>query len=373
MEAPPSSLSSPSISLPSNHHPHSFSSKLQIQSTNLPIRAPSVASHISAASGQDSTTGSHFSNGSAPGEDFSPLFDRPSGYGDPMSILQHTPQPHSGGPFAHSNPSAMLPQVTASPPPHAPPYVPPPQHAMAPDPIHSTSMSMMMGQPGPGGMVDPPPGMAWQNGSSQWRPGPNTYPGQPSYSRQNLSNGHALGAQHQLPPNPLDAYGSSRPTVPMGAATDWMSAPTAAMLQQAIFVTNGPGKSGSAHVDGRERRRERSHKDEERVDGERESGKDEPEIITTIFVVGFPDDMGVSFSFSALGGWLLLTLRRNASFRTSSPSPPVSKQPPLNSLLAQSAASPLPHFSPSSLNSLLARTSLQGSSERCLPRVSKKH
>jgi hypothetical protein len=48
-----------------------------------------------------------------------------------------------------------------------------------------------------------------------------------------------------------------------------------------------PGRSGSQPGEPRDRRRER-HRDEESRD------RDEEEIISTIFVVGFPDDMSVS-------------------------------------------------------------------------------
>lgn len=267
----------------------------QIQPNNPPARAPSVSSHFSAASGRESKSGSYLSNGSAPSEGYSPPDDFSAGYPDSMSTHSHqTPQPLPGGPFPNANPSTFLPQVTASPPPHAPPYIPPPQHAMAPDPIHSMQMSMMMGVQGPGGMMSPPPGMAWSSGPGQWRPGPGGYPGQPPYARQNLPNGHAPGLQHQLPPNPLDAYASGRAS--MAVIPNGLPAATAAMLQQAILAGSGSGRPSSTHGDGRERRRERerSHRDEERGEGERDSGRDEPEVITTIFVVGFPDDMGVS-------------------------------------------------------------------------------
>jgi len=147
-----------------------------------------------------------------------------------------------------------------------------------------------------------PPGMPWQHGPGQWRPGPSNYPGQPPYPRPHMPNGHAPGIQRQLPPDPLEAYAPTRTSLPLTGMPNGMQVQTAAMLQQAILAANGSGRPLSAHGEGRERRRERerSHKDDERADGERESGRDEPEVITTIFVVGFPDDMGVSFAHLSL-------------------------------------------------------------------------
>ena len=70
------------------------------------------------------------------------------------------------------------------------------------------------------------------------------------------------------------------------------------MYAQHVMMGMG-GRSGTGHGDGRDRRRERErHRDDDRDDGE---GRDD-EVITTIFVVGFPDDLGVSLS--DLGRWL---------------------------------------------------------------------
>ena len=143
-----------------------------------------------------------------------------------------------------------------------------------------------------------PPGMAWPIPPSHWRVGTHNYAGQPSYVRPNMPNGHVASLQHQLPLNPLDAYGSPQSSVATAGIPNGVPAPSAAMLQHAILTANGPGRPGSAPSEGRDRRRERerSHREDERVDGERETVRDESETITTIFVVGFPDDMGVSYA-----------------------------------------------------------------------------
>lgn len=130
---------------------------------------------------------------------------------------------------------------------------------MAPDPIHSLSLSGQSGN-------------VWGPG---WRPGPpGAPPGGPNYGPaygRGAPNGHIT---HQLPPNPMEAYGpgsrqsmTSTPGVPLSG-------------------NNGahPGRSGSQPGEPRDRRRER-HRDEESRD------RDEEEVISTIFVVGFPDDM----------------------------------------------------------------------------------
>jgi len=63
-----------------------------------------------------------------------------------------------------------------------------------------------------------------------------------------------------------------------------------ALLQQAIMMSNGSGRPGSASGSRERRPRERSHHRDD--DGDRDSR--EEEVISTIFVVGFPDDMSVS-------------------------------------------------------------------------------
>ena len=157
----------------------------------------------------------------------------------------HTPQP---GQFLQHTQQPFLPTMTSSPPPHTPAYVPPPQHAMAPDPIHGVSQPAQ-------------PFTAWSGTApGQWRPGPSTFPTQP----RSLPNGH-------------DTYATR--------STSSTSAP------QAMFP--GLTRPGSAHGDSRgTRSRERS------VGGDTERDSREDEVISTIFVVGFPDDMLVSISCS---------------------------------------------------------------------------
>ncbi|ODN73661.1 hypothetical protein L202_07208 [Cryptococcus amylolentus CBS 6039] len=128
---------------------------------------------------------------------------------------------------------------TVSPPPNPPPYIPPPQHAMPPDPIHSATGT---------GYTQPQP---WPNGP----PGP-------------------AGWRAAAPPA---GYGGYRSSVPNGRHL-----PTNPDFPgQRGFGT----RPGSAHGESRERRRDRRDRDR---DDEREI---EEEVISTIFVVGFPDDM----------------------------------------------------------------------------------
>ncbi|ORY26951.1 hypothetical protein BCR39DRAFT_506429 [Naematelia encephala] len=223
-----------------------------------PARAPSSASHLSAASGQSGI----LSNGSNHNDDSSPPFS--PNYGDRPNN-QQTPQPHpmgsNPGQYVGSNPSAFLPPLTSSPPPHAPPYIPPPQHAMAPDPIHSLQMGMMPPPMSPSSM------MAWNGPANGWRA---AGPSQIGYTgfRQNLPNGHGIAIPHNLPPNPHE------PPYHRASISGAINP-----LQQAMM---GNGRPGSAHGEGRRRR-----------DREEEGDRDtrEEEVISTIFVVGFPDDM----------------------------------------------------------------------------------
>ncbi|KAK8844839.1 hypothetical protein IAR55_006689 [Kwoniella newhampshirensis] len=247
MATPPSNLPSPTPSSSSHGHYQSLSIP-----PSGPPRAPSAASGVSYSS--------------ASGREGHPLRT----HGDNQQYNDYSQQP---GPYMQNGPPSFLPPLTSSPPPHPPPYVPPPQHAMAPDPIHSIAQAggpTMMGlsqqlQMGPGGLIPGP----WPNnppGPNGWRgnPGPGGvgFNGQPhlSYNRSGLPNGH------QLPPNPIEAYGP-------GSRSSFSS--------QGL-PGSGP-RPGSALGEGRERRRDRRDRDDER-------GEDE-EVISTIFVVGFPDDM----------------------------------------------------------------------------------
>lgn len=163
---------------------------------------------------------------------------------------------------------------------------------MAPDPIHT--LSLASGQPG----------NVWGSG---WRPGPpGGPPGGPNYGPaygRGAPNGHLT---HQLPPNPMEAYGPS-------SRQSMTSTPGVGPLSG----INGahPGRSGSQPGEPRDRRRER-HRDEESRD------REEEEVISTIFVVGFPDDMSVSRRPDQADNI------RSASSRTSLPSPKVSKRQP---------------------------------------------
>ncbi|WVR03016.1 hypothetical protein IAU60_000005 [Kwoniella sp. DSM 27419] len=220
-------MATPPTALPSPTPSSSSQSHYQNMSGLQPSRAPSAAS---GASGQ------HYGhNGEGPNYDY-----------------HNTPQPMQHHLYG-SVPTAFLPPVTSSPPPHPPPYVPPPQHAMAPDPIHSISPGaapvmglMQQGYPGPGwqGHVPMTQGANGWRGNSQ-----SVYPGQPQYR----PNGHGLA-----------------PT------TD------AASAGRGSFSSSLGPKPVSSHGE------RRSHRGERR---ERDDSREDEEVISTIFVVGFPDDM----------------------------------------------------------------------------------
>ncbi|BEI83810.1 hypothetical protein CcaverHIS002_0404140 [Cutaneotrichosporon cavernicola] len=246
MTTPPSSLPSPTPSSGSSHQP------------NKPQTFSSIAAHNprSSSSATFSTSPSGPSRLGAPGDRMPPRCDASSN--DSGEDTQQTPQSQPSG--YQNTSSHFLPPVTTSPPPHAPPYVPPAQHAMAPDPIHSLSLSGQSGN-------------VWGPG---WRPGPpGAPPGGPNYGPaygRGAPNGHIT---HQLPPNPMEAYGpSSRQSMTSTPGVGPLSGINGAL----------PGRSGSQPGEPRDRRRER-HRDEESRD------RDEEEAISTIFVVGFPDDM----------------------------------------------------------------------------------
>jgi hypothetical protein len=243
MTSPPSSKPSPVPSASSSHHPQSFSSFAMPPPAAIK-RAPFTASGVSVPSGRES-------NGSARSAEV--------GLDANHNESQTTPQPQHN-PAAHYslvNQIPFLPSVTSSPPPHVPPYVPPPQHAMPPDPIHT--MMNQQGVTSPGGMISP--GSGWPNGPSGWRgshaqPG---YPGPPQHYNRQMPNGHLPGSgiPGQLPSNPVETYNGRMSMPPLGMN----------------------GRPGSRQGESRDRRRDREEKD---VDDE---------VITTIFVVGFPDDM----------------------------------------------------------------------------------
>ncbi|WWC90262.1 uncharacterized protein L201_005195 [Kwoniella dendrophila CBS 6074] len=249
MVSPPSTLPSPTPSSSSHHHYQSLSS---IQ----PPRVASAASGVSinSMSGREGKGYNPYGNGINHTDHNSPI-----GYGD---YSQH-PGQH---PHYSNNPASFLPPVTSSPPPHPPPYVPPPQHAMAPDPIHSiiNGGPAVMGMSGPmssTGMV----GGAWPNGPipNGWRGHPAQPQNQIFYARATLPN----GGGHHLPSNLVDMYGG------VGRAS----------ISGSSLGGLGPRPaSGSGESRDRRRDREKREKDE---DG------DDQEVISTIFVVGFPDDM----------------------------------------------------------------------------------
>lgn len=257
MTSPPSSLPSPVPSSSSGHHPHTFSS-LAMPPPAGPNRTHSATSGVSAASGRESK-----GSGALPNVNDGSVKEMYAN--GTQDFSHHTPPPHllNGGYPSGSSQHPFLPPVTSSPPPQVRTYVPPPQHAMAPDPIHT-----MMGQSGgtsSGGMSSPTQG-GWNSSQNGWRP-PASQSGFPSsgphFPRQ-LPNGHMppMSMQHQLPPNPNETYHGRGPMSPFGMN----------------------GRPGSRQGESRDRRRDRDSRD----DGE-------DEVITTIFVVGFPDDMLVSF------------------------------------------------------------------------------
>jgi hypothetical protein len=314
----PVHLSSPaSASSSSSHQPAPFAMSAH------PSRAPSAASGVSGASVFDAKS-NHLGAGSPPDAEPSPIqspvYSDSGSHPHPHHLQTPQPQvppgppgPLGAGPYAHVAPQSYLPPVTSSPPPHAPPYVPPPQHAMAPDPIHSVQMGMP--PPGPGMMGS---GGPWQNGP--WR-GPQPAPQQ---YRQGMPNGQppGPGLQHQLPPNPSEPYpGGPRMSGTPGPGP----VPQGSLLQHAI-MGNGP-RPPSAHGEGRERRRR--DRDDERGDRDRDA---EDEVISTIFVVGFPDDMQVSAvpGLPAHSAQTQIQIHaddrpRSESSKTSSPLRPASK------------------------------------------------
>jgi hypothetical protein len=177
-----------------------------------------------------------------------------------------TPQPqHNGVHYSLANQHPFLPPVTSSPPPRILPYVPPPQHAMAPDPIHT--MMSPHGVTSPGAVTSP--GGGWPNGPTGWRGAPPQpgYLGPGQHHNRQMANGHlpGHGASGHLPSNPIEAYNGR------------MSMPPLAMN----------GRPGSRQGDSRDRRSQRDG-------GERDA---DDEVITTIFVVGFPEDMLVRLFF----------------------------------------------------------------------------
>ncbi|WVW81152.1 hypothetical protein I302_103143 [Kwoniella bestiolae CBS 10118] len=268
MVSPPSSLPSPTPSSSSHSH---FQSMSTMQPPNPP-RVPSAASGHSSHSISGREGKVQNPHPYVNGINHYDQHSSPSGYGE---YSQQSGQQ----PYNPNIPASFLPPVTSSPPPHPPPYVPPPQHAMAPDPIHSIAtggpgmmgIGMGMGPISPTGMM----GGAWPNHNGPIPgPGPNGwrghaqggYPGQPQsqplYGRSSISNG-----AHHLPSNPAEMYGGVGRSSISGSSIGG-SGPR---------PTSGPGEN-------RERRRDRERR-------EKEDDGDDQEVICTIFVVGFPDDM----------------------------------------------------------------------------------
>lgn len=240
MSTPPPSLPSPTPSSGSSQtKPQSFSSVVALQP------GTSSTGAATSPSGTSNNSGDGASNQADPSSD------------TPHDDSQQTPLAGPSHNYAQNAP--FLPQVSASPPLYAPQYVPPAQHAMAPDPIHSLSLA---GQPG---------GSVWSPG---WRPGPGgpgpSYP--PGYGRGASANGHLT---HQLPPNPMEGYGS-------GSRQSMTSTPGAGQLNGS--GSSQGGRSTSQPGEPRDRRRDRHREEESRE-------RDDEEVISTIFVVGFPDDM----------------------------------------------------------------------------------
>ncbi|WVQ82785.1 hypothetical protein IAT38_004917 [Cryptococcus sp. DSM 104549] len=271
MATPPESLPSPTPS--SSSHSHSHFQALQLQHP----RASSTASGMSSAGHSHPHTPNHLANGD------SPLgFELHHPYAHPHP--QHLQHQHQHPTTSYSTgPPPFLPALSSSPPPHPPPYVPPPQHAMAPDPILAMESGPGMLPPGvgvggPGGIRGWSNGAPWPNGSRAPGGGGggggagagSTTPGfGSSHSQQGYPRGGLPNGRH-LPTNP-DGYASRGSGGGFGAMGMGMGG-------------MGP-RPGSAAGEARDRRRER--RDRER-DDEREL---EEEVISTIFVVGFPDDM----------------------------------------------------------------------------------
>lgn len=281
MTSPPTSLPSPAPSASSSQHPQSFSSLAMPPHASIQ-RAHSTASGISVASGRESKASGYRSNGSGQQEE--------AGYHGYVDGSHDTPQPHHNGvQYSLANQNPFLPPVTSSPPPRILPYVPPPQHAMAPDPIHTMMGQQAVTSPG----VIASPGGGWPNGPAGWRGvPPQGYSGTgQNFSRQ-MPNGHmpGTGPSNQLPNNPHEPYHGR------------MSMPPLAMN----------GRPGSRQGESRDRR---SQRDEKEADDE---------VITTIFVVGFPDDMLVRADLTTSGEYA--NIDRSENSKISSPLRPVSKQ-----------------------------------------------
>ncbi|OCF32306.1 hypothetical protein I316_05974 [Kwoniella heveanensis BCC8398] len=260
MATPPSSLPSPTPSSSSHSH-------FQSMSGFQPSRATSAASGVS----YNSTLGREPKG----------YHQQGGGVDGPSAVYGEYQQPQNSNPYNHNVPAAFLPPVTSSPPPHPPPYVPPPQHAMAPDPIHA----MPAGGPGLMGIGQPypPPGGSWQGPGpapgpalNGWRgpPPQGGYPSQqqPNYGRQGMPNGHISGPGAQLPLSPVENAGPA--TAGRGS------------FSSSVLSGMGPGpRPGSAHGEIKERRRDRERREKN------EEEREDDEVISTIFVVGFPDDM----------------------------------------------------------------------------------
>ncbi|KAI9633359.1 uncharacterized protein MKK02DRAFT_39340 [Dioszegia hungarica] len=186
---------------------------------------------------------------------YDPAYPPPGLYADPSLASGYPPPPISAHVLgqlydAQQQPTGHLPPVSSSPPPTVPQYVPPPQHQMAPDPIHTQATQ----------------NQAHQASGWGWRPPPQFLPPHgPSYP------GQAYGPPLRVPPIPNEAGSEGR-----SSARGSMSTPPG-MMRRYEIGERGPGGMG-----GRDRRRR--DRDEDRDGGE-------DEVISTIFVVGFPDDM----------------------------------------------------------------------------------
>ncbi|WRT63108.1 uncharacterized protein IL334_000011 [Kwoniella shivajii] len=257
MVSPPSTLPSPTPSSSSHSHYQSMSGIPPTGSHRTPSAASVFSQHP--MSPREAKGYNQYYNGVNHIDHSSP------NYGDYV-------QPPIPGqtPYNSNIPAAYLPPLTSSPPPHPPPYVPPPQHAMAPDPIHSIATAgqgmLGIGPVSPTGVMN----SSWSNGPAPngWRghPGMGGFPSQSQpqlpYGRSSLPNGHS-----QLPINPHEPFG--------GVGRSSVSSSSIGGLG---------ARSGSGPGDSRERRRERERRD-------KDEEADDQDAISTIFVVGFPDDM----------------------------------------------------------------------------------
>lgn len=241
MVSPPASLPSPAPSAASSHH-QSFSA------LSSQPRAPSVASISSH---------SH------------------SAYFPPLKSPHGPPNGHFSVPDAQFHEDQATPQ-----PQQQHPFPPPP---FTPSHHPSDSMSSMSGfgrgTGGAGPMDGQYPGQAWNGGEAWQGPSGGSLPPPSAFYRGPPNGEHRGGPLMGPPPIPHGLPGDGRyPSVERSK--------------------DRRGRRGGRDRDGRDAR-EREDSERERPESRQRGGREdrengEDDVISTIFVVGFPDDMSVS-------------------------------------------------------------------------------